>query len=190
MFHECPNCRASVPLHRTIRLTAWGSFRCANCGSVLGVSRPRRLLGVAIWVAGFWALTAFLRLSTWGALVSYGTGIVSLVMIFFLVEKVVLVERRAFTCKLCGYDLEGLTKHRCPECGTEFDPAERAEILARIGLPAARPRYVWLAVLIVAITSLAVVAGVIVWERVSPAAAGRAGAPAAPAGPAASQRGA
>lgn len=25
-------------------------------------------------------------------------------------------------CKKCGYDLRGLTEHRCPECGQSFDP--------------------------------------------------------------------
>ena len=25
-------------------------------------------------------------------------------------------------CKKCGYDLRGLTEHRCPECGHAFDP--------------------------------------------------------------------
>jgi hypothetical protein len=25
-------------------------------------------------------------------------------------------------CKKCGYDLRGLTDHRCPECGQAFDP--------------------------------------------------------------------
>lgn len=30
----------------------------------------------------------------------------------------------ALTCPLCGYDLRGLPKHRCPECGHAFDPDE------------------------------------------------------------------
>jgi hypothetical protein len=25
-------------------------------------------------------------------------------------------------CKTCHYSLEGLTEHRCPECGIAFDP--------------------------------------------------------------------
>ncbi len=27
-------------------------------------------------------------------------------------------------CRECGYDLRGLTEHRCPECGKPFDPAD------------------------------------------------------------------
>ena len=180
MFHECPNCRASVPFHRTIRLTAWGSFRCTACGSILGVSRSRRLLGVFIWVAGFWAMMAYLPLSTWRALLPYCAGIVSLVAIFYFCEKVVLLDRRAFTCKKCGYDLQGLTEHRCPECGTAFDPAEQERILARIALPPARPRYVWIVVLIAILLMLTVVAGLIVWRGTSATKAKRSALPAAP----------
>lgn len=25
-------------------------------------------------------------------------------------------------CRKCGYDLQGLQEHRCPECGTDFSP--------------------------------------------------------------------
>ena len=28
-------------------------------------------------------------------------------------------------CRKCGYALTGLPENRCPECGTQFDPAER-----------------------------------------------------------------
>jgi hypothetical protein len=27
-------------------------------------------------------------------------------------------------CKSCHYSLENLTEHRCPECGTPFDPTD------------------------------------------------------------------
>lgn len=27
-------------------------------------------------------------------------------------------------CRLCGYILEGLPEHRCPECGRPFDPTD------------------------------------------------------------------
>ena len=29
-------------------------------------------------------------------------------------------------CARCGYDLQGLTEPRCPECGTPFDPEAAA----------------------------------------------------------------
>ncbi len=32
-------------------------------------------------------------------------------------------RHRAGYCKKCRYNLTGLTEPRCPECGTEFDPA-------------------------------------------------------------------
>lgn len=36
------------------------------------------------------------------------------------------VERRErrWYCRRCGYMLHGLVDHRCPECGTTFDPAD------------------------------------------------------------------
>jgi len=32
-------------------------------------------------------------------------------------------------CRQCLYDLAGLPENRCPECGTEFDPTDRASYL-------------------------------------------------------------
>ncbi|HVP12737.1 MAG TPA: hypothetical protein VMV94_16300 [Phycisphaerae bacterium] len=130
-----------------------------------------------------------LWLPTWGSLVRYIAGIVSLVVIFYLCEKVVLVDRRAFTCKKCGYDLQGLTENRCPECGTAFDPAERERIMARVDPPPPNPRHIWLAVLIVVLLALAIVAGLIVWDKASVTAAKRAAVPATPTGPPTSRSG-
>jgi hypothetical protein len=33
-------------------------------------------------------------------------------------------ETTAAHCRHCLYSLEGITKHRCPECGAEFDPLD------------------------------------------------------------------
>jgi len=35
-----------------------------------------------------------------------------------------LAERGIPICIQCGYDTRGLTEHRCPECGTPFEPIE------------------------------------------------------------------
>jgi hypothetical protein len=37
-----------------------------------------------------------------------------------------MTDDRLGRCWECGYVLRGLTTHRCPECGTPFDPAEPA----------------------------------------------------------------
>lgn len=34
-------------------------------------------------------------------------------------------------CKNCQYSLEGLTGHRCPECGTPFDPNAKPDPITR-----------------------------------------------------------
>ena len=116
MFHECPNCRASVPFPRSIWLTAWGSYTCKACGSVLGVSLLRRRIAGGIWILAVLVAIGLLRLSAYGSFVAYGVPIVLLVAIIYLCEKVVVLDRRAFTCKKCGYDLQGLIENRCPEC--------------------------------------------------------------------------
>ena len=189
MFLECPNCRESVSFLRSIRTTAWGSFRCQACGSVLGISLVRRLLAAGLWIVVLLVTMEVLRLYTWGRLVSYTAMAVTLVAIFYLYEKVVLLDRRAFTCKKCGYDLQGLPENRCPECGTAFDPAERERIIARIASPPPKPRYRWVAALVVVLLALAIAAGMVVWRRASAAAAKRAAAPTTQLSPPTSQHG-
>lgn len=42
----------------------------------------------------------------------------------FGVSRAIIMRRRPpkpGICRECGYDLHGLTSHRCPECGLEFD---------------------------------------------------------------------
>ena len=177
MFLECPNCRETVSFLRSIRTMAWGSFRCKACGSILGISFARRMLAGGIWLAVLLFTMTVLRLQTWGRLWSYTALAVALIAIFYLCEKTVLLDRRAFTCKRCGYDLHGLPESRCPECGTGFDPGERERILARIHSPPPKARYRWIAPLVVIILALAVAGGMVAYRQASKGAAGRAVAP-------------
>lgn len=174
MFLECPNCRESVPFFRSIRTTAWGSFRCKACGSVLGISFARRMLAGGIWLAVLLFATRFLRLYTWGRLWSYTAMGVILFAVLYLCEKIILLDRRAFTCKKCGYDLHGLPESRCPECGSDFDPAEREAILARVHSPPPKPKRRWIVALVVVALTLAVVAGMVVYRNASKTAGGAA----------------
>ena len=183
MSLECPNCRESVSFFRSFRTTAWGSFRCKACGSVLGISFPRRMIAVGIWTGVLLLSMGVLRLSAWGPLWSYSAMGVMFVAIFYLCEKIVLLDRRAFTCKRCGYDLRGLIETRCPECGTDFDPAERERIVARMASPAPKPRYRWIVPFVVVLLAFSVVAGLDFWRRAAGATAGRAAAPTTQQGP-------
>jgi hypothetical protein len=107
-----------------------------------------------------------------------------LFVIVFLCEQIVLIERRAFTCQACGYDLQGLSERRCPECGTDFDPDEQARIQTRIDLPPPRPRRLVLLLLIFGLLTTSVLFGMRAWSRASrppgavPATASPAGNPA------------
>jgi len=35
------------------------------------------------------------------------------------------ITKPTMYCRRCGYVLDGLSDHRCPECGRPFDPANR-----------------------------------------------------------------
>jgi hypothetical protein len=175
MFPECPNCREPVSFLRSVRTPAWGSFRCRACGSILTASLARRLLAAGLWLIGLVLATELWHIYTWGRVIAYGGMIVTLIGMLYLSEKVVLLDRRAFTCHKCGYDLRGLIDDRCPECGAAFDRAEQERILARIASPAPKPRYRWVAALVVVLLAFAMAAGMVAWQRASaPAAKGAA----------------
>jgi 4-amino-4-deoxy-L-arabinose transferase-like glycosyltransferase len=165
MLHECPNCRERITYFRVFRTAAWRTFRCKACGSVLGISLPRRIIAIAIWLAVFLFVMEFLGFYTWGRLYTYSFMAVSLMAVMYVGDRVVLVDRRAFTCKRCGYDLQGLPEPRCPECGTVFDPAERERILARFHAPPPSPRYWWVGVSVAVLVLLGVVGGLVAWRR-------------------------
>ncbi len=168
MFLECPNCREPVSFFRAIRTTAWGSFRCKACGSILAISFVRRLLAAVVWLGMVAFVSQFLfHPYAWGRIAGCVGMTVTLVGMLYIFERVILLERRAFTCKQCGYDLQGLPEDRCPECGTAFDRTERERIIARVTSPPPRPRYRRLAALAVVIAMLALVAGTAIWRRIA-----------------------
>jgi hypothetical protein len=167
MALECPNCRAPVSFLRSVRTTAWGSFPCADCGSILGISLARRLLACGVWLGVMLPMVEFFQLYTWGRAWVYGGMFALLFVIVFLCEQIVLIERRAFTCRACGYDLQGLSEQRCPECETDFDPDEQARIQTRIDLPPPRPRRLVLLLLIFGLLTTSVLFGMRAWSRAS-----------------------
>lgn len=145
------------------------------------------MLAAGIWLAVLLFTMEVLRLDAWSRFVSYTAMGVAFIAVLYLCEKIVLLDRRAFTCKECGYDLRGLPENRCPECGTTFEPAERERILARIASPPPKPKQRWVAVLVVVLLALAVAAGMFFWRQASRAAAGRAAVPSTQQSPTASK---
>lgn len=164
MIHECPNCREVASYWRIFRTPAWGSFRCNACGSVLTISMGRRIVAGLIWIALALLAMEGLGLHRTPRLILYPLMLASLVALLYLCEKIVLLERRAFTCRKCGYDLEGLVEPRCPECGSEFDPAQRERILARIRAPSPRPRRRVLAAIAIVLVALSVAGGFVLYR--------------------------
>ena len=122
MALECPNCREAVSFWRSFRTTAWGSFHCKACGSVLGISFLRRMIAAGVWIVLMLLFMEILGLYTLGRPWAYGLMAVLFVVVFHVFERIVLLERRAFTCKRCGYDLQGLTENRCPRMRNRFRP--------------------------------------------------------------------
>jgi len=117
----------------TIRSSATRRFACRSCESILSVSVTRPIIVVAlIWGVAVLQVPLVMQYGSYGMVV-FGVLCVSLpFIIFHWIDRVILIDRLAFRCTRCGYDLRGLREPRCPECGTEFDPAERARILARV----------------------------------------------------------
>ena len=165
MLLECPNCREPVSFWRSIRTTAWGRYPCKLCGSILGVSFPHRMMALLPWVGLLGVFFGLLKWHTMGMHVYLPVMVGTLLLCFYFFEKVVLIERRAFTCKQCGYDLHGLTESRCPECGTKFDPAEKQRVLERIGQPPPKSRHLWIILLLLVILTAGVVANLVVYSR-------------------------
>ncbi|MCZ6817039.1 MAG: hypothetical protein O7F76_10160 [Planctomycetota bacterium] len=98
----------------------------------------------------------FLHIQSYGPFVAAPLLAVADMINSFAFERIVIIERRGFGCRRCGYDLQGQTEPRCPECGTQFDPDERARIQARIGsAQPPRRRLAWIVVLINAALLLA-----------------------------------
>ena len=165
MALECPTCRAPVSFWRSITKTAWGRFECKVCGSILGIDVKRRLLAV-IPLIGCMAFFFFVvRLQQFGTIVMIGAYVASFLAIFYLCERIVLIEKRAFCCRKCGYELEGLPEPRCPECGTQFDPTEKQRILERIGKPTPRARHRWVLILLILLLLATLVANYLTYRR-------------------------
>ncbi|MCB9852093.1 MAG: hypothetical protein H6819_03285 [Phycisphaerales bacterium] len=165
MLLQCPNCRERVSFYRAFATPAWGSFTCKSCGSTLTISFGRRIIAAAVWAATFIFASEWFGLYRWGRLIAYPLMALSLVAVLYLFEKIILIDRRAFTCLQCGYDLKGLPENRCPECGTPFDASEIEKIRARIGLRRPKPRNRWIAVIVVILLAFSVAAGFVVWQN-------------------------
>jgi hypothetical protein len=157
MALECPNCRERVSFLRAFFTPAGGRFQCRACGSILGINVVRRIF-VLVPLTLVCLYIAYAIVRPYGLLLTLAVYVALFVICFSLLDKLTLIERRAFCCRQCGYDLTGLTENRCPECGRTFDPAEREVILARATAPSPRMHrgVILILALAVALTLLAV----------------------------------
>ena len=128
---ECPNCRQPIARYRLFFRTAWSRWRCDGCGSLLGIDIRRRFLAVIPWIAILFFLLRVVHITRLGLLIALPTIICAGLLNFFLLDRAVVHERTGFRCRKCGYDLQGQTESRCPECGLVFDSAELATYKAK-----------------------------------------------------------
>jgi len=173
MLARCPNCQEPIPIQRLFFTTAWGSWRCKKCNSLLGINAKRRLAvilpaALAILIVA-WAAKLPANMET-PVLLAMFAGI--LVIHFLCFERARVIERHGFRCQRCGYDLQGQVEPRCPECGREFDAADRAKMQqlssGKIAESVPRRRWVkWVGISFLVALVLAQILGLYMWRSAS-----------------------
>jgi hypothetical protein len=176
LLAECPVCRQ--PLRWTYLLRTWWSrWPCDRCGSLLGVDRKRRLLSILPIVLLALPVSVYLTRSGWPDLIALPVALILWLPCFLLLERAVVLERRGVRCRQCGYDLRGQTAPRCPECGQEFDAAERAYLETGVfpSGPVRRRSRAWFAIplLLFAVTLTGLAVGITHYRAVQARIAGR-----------------
>jgi len=166
MALECPVCRQRVSFFRAFRTTAWGRFPCTACRSILGINVKRRFMSLIPFLPVMYILIRVIRVQDYGSdYVLVPVMILVFLLLLRFCERIVVIDERAFNCRECGYDLQGLTEPRCPECGKLFDPMEKERILARANLPAPRARGRWILVVLILVFIATLAAGIYVANR-------------------------
>lgn len=131
MAVECPVCHRPISFWRVIRTTAWGSWRCPDCDSKLGVDRKRRFLALIPWTIVVLSVMVFTPLMQYSMFLTVGLLVGFFFAIFYAFEQATVLEQAGFRCTKCGYDLQGQVDPLCPECGYELS-ADEQSLLARI----------------------------------------------------------
>ena len=161
LLAECPVCRQPLRWTYLVR-PLWSRWPCERCGSLLGIDRKRRVLAILLIAVLALPVSAYLTRSGWGDFIAVPVVLIIWLPCFLFLDRAIVLERRGFRCKQCGYDLRGQVVPRCPECGKDFDAAERAflETGEFPRAPAQRRGRAWLVVPLlifaVALTALAV----------------------------------
>ncbi|MGD8454368.1 MAG: hypothetical protein PVJ57_21350 [Phycisphaerae bacterium] len=121
---DCPVCNG--PLHWSYVLRPlWSQWRCPACRSLLGINARRRLLGILIYVPLMVTLLSLMIHNGWDSFLLLAVVALAGLPVFLLVDRPRVIERCGLYCQSCGYDLQGQTVPRCPECGRELSDAER-----------------------------------------------------------------
>lgn len=120
MVTHCPVCHQSInPVRFLLRLS---SSRCQACGSLLIMDKKRRWLGGIPYTILLLGITLVLTRAGYSDYIAIPVGLILWLPCFLVFDRAVVLERRGFRCKQCGYDLRGQEVPQCPECGRELDP--------------------------------------------------------------------
>ncbi|MFQ5805108.1 MAG: hypothetical protein ACE5I3_01520 [Phycisphaerae bacterium] len=161
LLAECPVCRQPLRWTYLVR-PMWSQWSCERCGSLLGIDRKRRVLAILLIAVLAPVAAVYLPRAGWSNFTILPATLMVWLPFFLLLDRATVLERHGFRCQQCGYDLRGQVVPRCPECGREFDAAERSVLETGVfpDAPAGRRSRAWLGIALlvfaVLLTSLAV----------------------------------
>ena len=119
---ECPHCRYQQSIERWL-IAGSGKWRCSNCGSLLRFDMRRRvLISFVFFGVLFLLLAPFVkeRLSPVLARLVLSACLLLGVIVWWRLERFVVVEPPGVYCRKCGYNLAENVSGNCPECGTRI----------------------------------------------------------------------
>lgn len=101
------------------------------------------------WILILIIMLGVFRIARYGMLITLAVLIVLAFANFTLIDRVVVHKRTGFRCPGCGYDLQGQTVDRCPECGGSFDLNQLVQYKAGGAAIPAKPRRSMLTIILI-----------------------------------------
>lgn len=153
MVNNCPVCQHKINGIFFMFRPVFMNWTCKGCGSVLTINKARRFTalipGIILELFIFFICV---RLSL-NIFITVFVAVFACMAVLLYYDSALILERKGFWCRSCGYDLRGQSEAICPECGTGFtesdieqmamdDPVSKVEKVGKVS------RY-WLVLVIV-----------------------------------------
>ena len=104
MLARCPNCQEPIPTYRLFITTAWGSWRCGRCDSLLGVN-VMILTTVGFWSAYFADTEPYVGLAMGGKILIFIMAYIFF-MLFFAAPRMLFLLKRPGTAGVATFILQ------------------------------------------------------------------------------------